>query len=155
MNTKTQELVTAGYALAKGLDAESAKLVKKLADELAVQRVRADELNKQVVNLAVENATVKERHCFIRALGMSILEHSGGRCDWRGAMEDASELIQTVNAVYAALPATDVAIANIQAQVWLEAKDFTKSMLATDSVDHIDFLFDGKAKQLRKEAGHA
>lgn len=49
MNTKTQELVTAGYALAKGLDAESAKLVKELADELAVQRVRADELNKQVV----------------------------------------------------------------------------------------------------------
>ena len=46
MNTKTQELVAAGYALAKGLDAESAKLVKELATELAVQRVRADELNK-------------------------------------------------------------------------------------------------------------
>lgn len=58
MNTKTQELVTAGYALAKRLDAESAKLVKELADELAVQRVRADELNKQVVNLAVENAAL-------------------------------------------------------------------------------------------------
>lgn len=54
MNTKTQKLVTAGYALANGLDAESAKLVKQLADELAVQRVRADELNKQVVNLAVQ-----------------------------------------------------------------------------------------------------
>ncbi|MFB0711443.1 hypothetical protein ACEU59_09750 [Buttiauxella noackiae] len=55
MNIKTQELVTAGYALAKGLDVESAKLVTQLADELAVQRVRADELNKQVVCLAVEN----------------------------------------------------------------------------------------------------
>ena len=59
MNTKTQELVTAGYALAKGLDAESAKLVKELATELAVQRVRADELNQQVVSLAVENAGLK------------------------------------------------------------------------------------------------
>lgn len=56
MNTKNQELVTAGYALAKGLDAESAKLVKELATELAVQRVRADELNKRAVSLAVENA---------------------------------------------------------------------------------------------------
>lgn len=51
------------------------------------------------------------------------------------------------------LPATDAAIANIQAQVWLEAKDLAKSMLAADSVDHIDFLFDGKAQQLREEAG--
>lgn len=59
MNTKTQELVTAGFALAKGLDAEHAKLVKELATELAVQRVRADELNKQVVNLAVECSGLK------------------------------------------------------------------------------------------------
>lgn len=58
MNTKTQELVTAGYKLAKGLDVESATLVKQLADELAVQRVRADELNRQVVNLAVENSSL-------------------------------------------------------------------------------------------------
>lgn len=59
MKTKTQGLVTAGYALAKGLDVVSAKLVKELATELAVQRVRADELNKQVVSLAVENSGLK------------------------------------------------------------------------------------------------
>ena len=45
------------------------------------------------------------------------------------------------------------ALAGIRAQVWIEAKDFTKSMIACDSVDHIDLLFDGKVHQLRKGAG--
>jgi hypothetical protein len=47
-------------------------------------------------------------------------------------------------------PATDAALAAIEARVWEEAKDFSKSMLATDSADHIDFLFDGKIKQLQE-----
>lgn len=47
-------------------------------------------------------------------------------------------------------PATDAALAAIEARVWTEAKDLAKSMLATDSADHIDFLFDGKIKQLRE-----
>ncbi|WP_142425937.1 hypothetical protein [Klebsiella aerogenes] len=49
-------------------------------------------------------------------------------------------------------PATDRIVAGIKADVWMEAKDFTKSMLASDSVDHIDFLFDGKIQQLREGA---
>jgi hypothetical protein len=32
----------------------------------------------------------------------------------------------------------------------MEAKDLAKSAIASDSIDHIDFLFDGKAAQLRK-----
>jgi hypothetical protein len=47
-------------------------------------------------------------------------------------------------------PATDAALAAIEARVWEEAKDFSKSMLATDSADHIDFLFDSKIKQLQE-----
>lgn len=46
--------------------------------------------------------------------------------------------------------ATSAAVAAIEARVWAEAKDFAKSMLATDSDDHIDFLFDGKIKQLQE-----
>ncbi|HDT5515093.1 TPA: hypothetical protein QHK07_000162 [Klebsiella aerogenes] len=49
-------------------------------------------------------------------------------------------------------PATDHIVAGIKADVWLEAKEFTKSMLASDSVDHLDFLFDGKIQQLREGA---
>ncbi|MGG7778541.1 hypothetical protein PGN94_15215 [Klebsiella aerogenes] len=46
--------------------------------------------------------------------------------------------------------ATDRIVAGIKADVWMEAKDFTKSMLASNSVDHLDFLFDGKIQQLRE-----
>ncbi|HEJ7996842.1 TPA: hypothetical protein SMI16_002271 [Serratia liquefaciens] len=49
-----------------------------------------------------------------------------------------------------ATPATSAALADIETRVWAEAKDLAKSMLATDSADHIDFLFDGKIKQLRE-----
>lgn len=49
-------------------------------------------------------------------------------------------------------PATDRIVAGIMADVWMEAKEFTKSMLASDSVDHLDFLFDGKIQQLREGA---
>lgn len=47
-------------------------------------------------------------------------------------------------------PVTDAALAAIEARVWAEAKDLAKSMLASDSADCIDFLFDGKIKQLRE-----
>lgn len=47
-------------------------------------------------------------------------------------------------------PATSAFLAEVREQVWIEAKDFTKSMLACDSVDHLDFLFDGKVQQLRQ-----
>lgn len=48
--------------------------------------------------------------------------------------------------------ATDAHLAEVRVQVWIEAKDFTKSMLTCDSVDHLDFLFDGKVQQLRQGA---
>ncbi|HEE9789230.1 hypothetical protein [Enterobacter soli] len=49
-------------------------------------------------------------------------------------------------------PASDALLAEVRAQVWMEAKDLAKSAIASDSIDHIDFLFDGKAAQLRKGA---
>lgn len=48
------------------------------------------------------------------------------------------------------MPAYARLVAGIKADVWMEAKGFTKSMLASDSVDHLDFLFDGKIQQLRE-----
>lgn len=57
----------------------------------------------------------------------------------------AKGMIDTV-----ATPATDAALVAVRAQVWEEAKGLTKSMLATDSTDHLDFLFDGKIQQLRE-----
>lgn len=76
----------------------------------------AENLVQERNALAAENAHARERHVFIRALAVSILEHSGGRMDWRGAMEDATELLQTVDSVYAKTPATDVFLAEVRAQ---------------------------------------
>ncbi|EPC5509188.1 hypothetical protein M8E51_004316 [Salmonella enterica] len=74
------------------------------------------ELEAKCAALVAENAHARERHVFIRALAVSILEHSGGRMDWRGAMEDATELLQTVDSVYAKTPATDAFLAEVRAQ---------------------------------------
>lgn len=49
-------------------------------------------------------------------------------------------------------PASDALLAEVQAQVWMEAKDLAKSAIASDSIDHIDFLFDSKAAELSKGA---
>lgn len=89
---------------------EAAEQANKLAQEATETLVQ--ERNA----LAAENAHARERHVFIRALAVSILEHSGGRMDWRGAMEDATELLQTVDSVYAKTPATDAFLAEVRAQ---------------------------------------
>ncbi|HCL5839091.1 TPA: hypothetical protein ACHTHW_000837 [Klebsiella pneumoniae] len=65
-------------------------------------------------------------------------------CDAQGTISDLLSMNET--------PATDRIVAGIKADVWMEAKEFTKSMLASDSVDHLDFLFDGKIQQLREGA---
>ncbi|ENK5206808.1 hypothetical protein AB3T73_000252 [Klebsiella aerogenes] len=86
------------------------------------------DLQDWVKQLAAENVQVRERHRFIRALAVSILEHSGGRRDWRGAMEDASDLVKAVDEVYSNTPATDRIVAGIKADgqseviEWLDAE---------------------------------
>lgn len=102
-------------ALLKRLESKE-KLVADTASQLDVQLARSNAL-------AAENAHARERHVFIRALAVSILEHSGGRMDWRGAMEDATELLQTVDSVYAKTPATDVFLAEVRASAIEEFAD--------------------------------
>ncbi len=126
------------------------KLALSLLDELEVSESKCREL-------AAENSHARERHVFIRALAVSILEHSGGRMDWRGAMEDATELLQTVDSVYAKKPATDAFLAEVRAQgvegflkfcgeensVFVETKAYYRSL--SDAIDEF-------AAQLRKGA---
>ncbi|EDV4899416.1 hypothetical protein K0L59_004254 [Salmonella enterica] len=103
---------------------EAAEQASKLAQEATEKLVQ--ERNA----LAAENAHARERHVFIRALAVSILEHSGGRMDWRGAMEDATELLQTVDSVYAKTPATDVFLAEVRASARNEGINYVASRLA-------------------------
>ncbi|HCW3487150.1 hypothetical protein QU896_03940 [Citrobacter freundii] len=86
--------------------------MKPTYEELAVQLANAESKCRE---LAAENGHARERHVFIRALAVSILEHSGGRMDWRGAMEDATDLLKTVDSVYAKKPATDAFLAEVRA----------------------------------------
>jgi len=153
MNTKTQKLVKAGYALAKGLDTESAKLVKELADELAVQRVRADELNKQVVNLAVENSTIKTMNdCLAEEL-------RGYESD--GAF-DGPDMHKLWYSHAGALPATGTMLANIQAQGVEKLSTFAGKEYQRAAGDKtlqrkwkgIVLLCTDFASQLRKESTH-
>lgn len=97
--------------------------MKPTYEELTVQLANAE---SKCRGLAAENAHARERHVFIRALAVSILEHSGGRMDWRGAMEDATELLQTVDSVYAKPPATDAFLAEVRAQGVEMAVDVVK-----------------------------
>lgn len=101
--------------------------------------------------LAVENAALKSAHPqpFGREMmkALDAYEKHQDEVPETG-MLDAFFILR--DSIRVETPATDAALAAIEARVWAEAKDFAKSMLATDSADHIDFLFDGKIKQLRE-----
>ncbi|MGB3255187.1 hypothetical protein [Buttiauxella gaviniae] len=176
MNTKTQELVTAGYALAKGLDAEHAKLVKELATELAVQRVRADELNKRSVNLAVENASLKSNLMFWDAdnpeLPYDSPEEIASECELNYneelVVQVAAKLpnrtyrvcesweidckLELVEGTELQTPATDVAIANIRAS---EAKEIYESILDNPAVTDMGSLVDWIESYANNSISHA
>lgn len=101
--------------------------------------------------LAVENAVLKEfgdklneMHNDLNGEGTGIQGRAEVACQ-QVAIEAAMDEFDAITT-----PATDAALAAIEARVWAEAKDLAKSMLASDSADCIDFLFDGKIQQLRE-----
>lgn len=85
--------------------------------------------SSRIEQLTAENAHIKNRHQYIRALAVCIIEHSGGRMDWRGALEDARGLCQAVDDVFQNVPATDAALREIQAQAIIKAAQFIPTIL--------------------------
>lgn len=88
MTNKTKELVAVGHALAKELHcAESAALVRELATQLDVQRVRADVLadaEKQNAELKDENEYIRNRFKELdRMFGKNLLVMQAAIIDWR------------------------------------------------------------------------
>lgn len=119
MTNKTKELVAAGHALAKELHcAESAALVRELATQLDVQRVRVEEsqrefraadatienLQMQVEKMAAENAGLK-KFCEDAAFDADYESELLGE---RGGFVDGLSLVKT--------PATDAFLAEVRAQ---------------------------------------
>lgn len=88
MTNKTKELAAAGHVLAKKLHcAESAALVRELATQLDVQRVRADVLadaEKQNAELKDENEYIRNRFKELdRMFGKNLLVMQAAVIDWR------------------------------------------------------------------------
>lgn len=108
-------------------------------------------LREKIRQLAAENVLVRERHRFIRALAVSILEHSGGRHDWRGAMEDASDLVKTVDEVYSNTPATDRIVAGIKA----DGVEVFALMFAEEAIKDNNITTGWKARASRAASEYA
>ena len=120
-----EQLIRAAYVVAKFKDPETAKLLTELAGRLGGALVAA-------------RTACLERDASVRA-----------EIEWEKAMMQAVGE-DGVGDVVLAIEALKAEAGEQRAQAWIDAKDFTKSMLASDSVDHIDFLFDGKVQQIRE-----
>lgn len=101
-------------SVAAEIEWEKAMMQSIGADGIADVVSAIEKLKTDAADLAAENSNARGRHMFIRALAISIIEHSGGRRDWRGAMEDATDLLHTIDSVYAYTPATDRFISSLQ-----------------------------------------
>lgn len=148
-NKSNKELVEAGHQFAKALDAdmpltEIAKLVSALSTRLDCAIVRGDELQQKLDALAAENDLARKA---VQTF-----------CDVVGANTDAiCEEVGTegVKAILAAMsatgnmPVTDVYLNSVRAESWADALVMFKSAILADSLDHIDFLVNGKIEQLR------
>lgn len=113
---KVKELIAKAHACVGDLPPAQRQVMTEVITRLDTVFAALTESIELRAAVVAENAHARERHIFIRALAVSILEHSGGRMDWRGAMEDATELLQTVDSVYAKTPATDAYLAEMRAQ---------------------------------------
>lgn len=126
MNDMTHEqLIRATNVVAKFKDPETAKLLTELAGRLDCALVAA-------------RTACLERDAAVRS-----------EIEWETAMRQAVGE-DGVDDVVLVIESLKSAVGEQRAQAWIDAKDFTKSMLASDSVDHIDFLFDGKVQQIRE-----
>ncbi|QIM43332.1 hypothetical protein [Leclercia adecarboxylata] len=149
-----KELVAVGHQFAKTMSSDTpiidmAKIVSRLAERLDCTTVALREMTKQRDGLAAEVHAVKNyRPQPGGAAMMKALDAFEAQDDYpEGGMADAFEILccKSVES-----PAIDAFLAEVRAQVWIEAKVLAKSAIDSDSIDHIDFLFDGKAAQLRQ-----
>lgn len=120
-----EQLIRATYVAAKYENPKTAQLLTELVGRLNCALIAA------------------RTACAERATAMK------AEIEWETAMRQATGA-DSVDDVVLAIEALKAEAGEQRAQAWIDAKDFTKSMLASDSVDHIDFLFDGKVQQIRE-----
>ncbi len=174
-----KELVAVGHHFAKAMNSDTpiidiAKILSRLAERLDCTTAALHTTQAQRDQLAVENAALKSNLMFWDAedpeAPYDTPEEIAEACtlDYNEEfiVQVASKLpnrtyrvcesweheckVELVEGGEVKTPATDAFMAEVRAQVWNEAKELAKSAVASDSIDHMDFLFDGKVAQLRK-----
>ncbi|HDG1692581.1 TPA: hypothetical protein PFE16_004099 [Kluyvera georgiana] len=152
---KLMGVIESASDLAKDGIANLEQQLSESRREFTAANATIHNLELKVAQVVAENAHARERHIFIRALAVSILEHSGGRMDWRGAMEDATELLQTVDSVYAKTPATDAYLAELRAQgVDAAIEKLLQKFEGTGHIGVPVMVLEHFAAQLRQGADH-
>jgi RNA-binding protein YhbY len=108
-----------------------------------------------ITEIGIHSELVKELTTRLSANTVAVTQALKERDEARTELSSAMLTISQITQVLGTSDTLSISeqVAELKVQVWQEAKDFTKSMLASDSVDHIVFLFDGKVAQLRKESG--
>lgn len=120
---------------------------QKRADELAVENQALKLSRETLAKNALETCNdVFSAGYHSPALHRGLMESTGNRNTYPNPISAlVNEAIRELET-----PATDAALAAIEARVWAEAKDLANSAISSDSAGHIDFLFDGKIQQLRE-----
>lgn len=134
VNSKSgSELIAIAHGIAANFESPATELLRELASRLECSIIRGDELQQKLDAMAAENARLKSfitKNCFVEDDGSDY------------GFGDASISMPPT-------PATDAYMNSVRAESWADALIMVKSAIFTDSLDHIDFLFNGKIEQLR------
>lgn len=150
-NKSNKELVEAGHQFAKALDAdmpltEIAKLVSALSARLECSIIRGNELQQKLDAMAAENAALKCKNPIGYVKDADVADVANGRV---GSLMPNDVFGEKPVYLSVETPATDAYLKSVRAESWADALIMVKSAIFTDSLDHIDFLFNGKIEQLR------
>ncbi|MGZ0749850.1 hypothetical protein [Kluyvera sichuanensis] len=141
---KLDERPVAVFAYAVQLALAELQQAKQQLLELSVKLANVE---SKCVEVVVENAGLKAAVGAVNGTAEEC-EVNGDEFKYVVEPSEFEALIDLLDET----PATDAYLAEVRVQVWIEAKALAKSAVASDSIDHIDFLFDGKAAKLRQGA---
>lgn len=134
VNSKSgSELIAIAHGIAANFESPATELLRELASRLECSIIRGNELQQKLDAMAAENAALRDVLEDIVEPQSSVLERE--------------HRIRAENALKA--QATDAYLNSVRAESWADALIMVKSAIFTDSIDHIDFLFNGKIEQLR------
>ena len=130
------------------------KALRDLRDTaLVTLRSENEELKRKVEALAVECHSAKTLLRKIHGESYDSDHEFGKSVYEKDTNFELQDFIENQSETGTSTPATDAALAEVRAQVWVEAKFYAKSMIESDACEFVDFLFDSKVQQLRKETG--